>query len=151
VLAAKEAAEAGRWLQLGHDGSEINQISTLTCNVKLSNGEDRSDIKDLSLRGCYYTRGTTAKLELEAMNAIIDNGQSKLRLWWDTYEMLFGDNPLGSEEEDSSGSDSDEGGGGMDTAHRMYWWKGGGTTGCNAYSSSRRSTQTCCKTKGTKR
>lgn len=78
TLAAKEAAEAEKWIQLGHDGSEINQVATLTCNVKLQSR------KVLSLRGCYYTKGTTAKLELEAMNSIIENGQSKLRLWWES-------------------------------------------------------------------
>jgi hypothetical protein len=41
------------------------------------------------------------------MNSIIENGQSKLRLWWDTYEMLFGDDPLGSDVECDRDSDSD--------------------------------------------
>jgi hypothetical protein len=109
TLAAKEAAEAETWIQLGHDGSEINQISTLTCNVKLAD-KKRKIIKDLSLRGCYYTKGTTAKLELEAMNHIIENGQSKLRKWWDTYEVLFGDDPLGRDGELGECSCSDDSG-----------------------------------------
>ena len=44
------------------------------------------------------------------MNHIIENGQSKLRKWWDTYEVLFGDDPLGRDGELGECSCSDDSG-----------------------------------------
>jgi hypothetical protein len=80
--------EAERVIQLGHDGSEIGQISTLTFNAKLADSEGKNT-EDLSPRGCYYTKGATSKLELEAMEAVFENGQQKLKLWREVYDLLF--------------------------------------------------------------
>ena len=73
-------------------------------------GHQTASGKDLSLRGCYYTKGTTAKLELETMEDIIKNGQERRGAWRRAAVTDLGYGKVWGEEEDvmEESSDGDE-------------------------------------------
>ena len=61
--------EALKW-ELGFDGSEINKIRTLTANVRIptrKNPKKKKHWKVITIRGCYYCVGKSAKLETEVL------------------------------------------------------------------------------------
>ena len=84
----------GKW-QLGHDGSEINQINTITVNAKMrlappSTPKRPTDqYKTITLRACYYTVGKTSQLETEAVEKCFENGRKLLTAWREMFEKLY--------------------------------------------------------------
>ena len=100
ALAACEAAWAPRsddplehtlkW-ELGFDGSEINKISTPTANIRIPTKADpgRKDWKVVTIRGCYYCVGKTAKLETDAVMSFFENGRTLLSEWRALHEKMY--------------------------------------------------------------
>ena len=90
--------KCGGW-QLGHDGSEINQINTITVNVKYriapegSTPSPTDEYKHLTLRGCYFTVGKTSQLECEGVEKCFENARKLLTLWREEHEKLFPGRP----------------------------------------------------------
>ena len=97
TLAAWEAVISGKcggWL-LGHDGSEIDQINTITVNAQIRLAPENSpkqstdEYKIITLRGCYFTTGKTSALECEGIEKCFENGRNLLRMWIATFEEMF--------------------------------------------------------------
>jgi hypothetical protein len=83
--------EALKW-ELGFDGSEINKIHALTANVRIPTKRSPKAKKHwevITIRGCYYCVGKSAKLETEALEDFFANDQKLLRDWRELHEQMY--------------------------------------------------------------
>ena len=90
VLAAYELllrCPEGDW-QLFHDGTSIQQWSTICVAVKAQDKQTGEEITR-SLRGAYFVEGKTAQLELEGVEQAFTNAQELLTLWRQVHESMF--------------------------------------------------------------
>mmetsp|Transcript_55692 Transcript_55692/g.76016 ORF Transcript_55692/g.76016 Transcript_55692/m.76016 type:complete len:737 (-) Transcript_55692:60-2270(-) len=75
--------------QLGHDGTDVNQIAVLAANLIAVFDDGTRD--RVMLRGCFVAKGKTADLEFKSIEDAFQRLKSLLTDWASEYKRLYGE------------------------------------------------------------